>query len=119
AGHRVKPPQTMAPGAAEGALAEWGARQQRLEHPRLARLHTVANAGGDTWLLFEYVAGFPLSSYAEDKTWVGGEWVTLWLAQLLEIIAWLHEQSQCVGSLTPGDLVVADDGLHLVDPGYI
>ena len=87
----------------------------RLEHPNIARIIDAGVSDDDApYYVMEYVDGIRIDNYAKDRP--REEQLSLFL-QLCEAVAYCHRSLVVHGDIKPGNVLVCDDRVRLLDFG--
>ena len=106
--------------AGEGARALFESERQylaRLEHPNIARIIDAGVTKQDTpYYIMEYIDGVTIDAYVRD---VGARrrQILGYFLQLCDAVAYCHRSMVVHGDIKPGNILVSDDRVRLVDFG--
>lgn len=92
---------------------------RRLEHKGLPTLHDVVTNEGYVYVVMELVKGVTLKEYVEERGNLGVKETVRIAIEMCEIIGYLHRRLQPVihGDLKPGNIMIGDEEVCLVDFG--
>ena len=104
--------------AGEERFAQEGTLLARLTHPHIARLLDAGvTAGGQPFLVLEYVVGERIDRFADTRRWTPPQRIALCL-DVLEAVAAAHANLIIHRDIKPSNiLVTADGGVKLLDFG--
>jgi hypothetical protein len=81
-----------------------------LRHPRLVALYDSIATEGESWLVMEYVPSRNLATIIADDGPLPAEKVAHLGRQVAEALQVLHEKGVVHGDVSPGNVLVTDDG---------
>lgn len=106
--------------ASERASALFDRERQflaRLEHPNIARIIDAGVTKADTpYYIMEYIDGVTFDAYIRDRRTRRKKILTYFM-QLCDAVAYCHRSMIVHGDIKPGNILVADDRVRLVDFG--
>ncbi len=106
--------------AGEGARALFERERQhlaRLEHPNIARIIDAGVTQEDTpYYVMEYIDGVTIDAYIDEIAAPRQQILSCFL-QLCDAVAYCHRSMVVHGDIKPGNILVADDRVRLVDFG--
>ena len=91
-----------------------------LKHPGLPDIYDYFEEDANGFLVMEYVEGVTLKEYLEQHGKPEFTQAVSWMAEILDILGYLHEQHPAVvyRDLKPANLIIQEDGhLKLIDLG--
>src|SRR5690606_32308174 len=90
----------------------------RLVHPNIARLLDGGAAGdGSPFIVMEYVAGIPITRWAEERALALGDRLDIFL-QVCGAVEYAHQNLVVHRDLTPANVLIGNDRLpKLIDFG--
>jgi len=97
---------------------------ERLRHPNVVRVYDTGDEGGYPWIAMELVEGTDLGTQLErwqsDPPKDRFEWIEALFTELVEALAYVHEQGIVHRDLKPGNVLVGADGhARLTDFGVV
>ena len=106
--------------ASERASALFDRERQflaRLEHPNIARIIDAGVTKADTpYYIMEYIDGVTIDAYIHGQRTRRKKILTYFM-QLCDAVAYCHRSMIVHGDIKPGNILVADDRVRLVDFG--
>jgi len=82
----------------------------RVRHPGIARFVEMVSDGSDVALAFELAEGTPLSALLKEGAFPEPKKAWEILRQLLEALAYAHQQGAVHRNVKPGNVIIAADG---------
>lgn len=87
------------------------------DEPLLPRIESLYRMPDEFVVVYEYVPGVPLSSMIEEQGRLSAERTVQIVSDVCRAVTALHERGVVHRDITPGNVIVAEDGAHLVDLG--
>ncbi len=86
----------------------------RLQHPNIVALHDAGEYEGDPYLVFEYVNGQTLAQRLQKSGPITPSQAVDWAIQILDAMAYAHEQGIVHRDLKPSNVLIDDHGVARV-----
>ena len=103
------------PSALANASA-WAAAME-IDEPLLPRIESLYRMPDELVVVYEYVPGTPLDELVRQSGHLGAVHATSIVRDVCRAVSALHARGVVHRDITPGNVIVADDGAHLVDLG--
>ncbi|MBP3892841.1 MAG: serine/threonine protein kinase [Atopobiaceae bacterium] len=87
------------------------------DEPLLPRIESLYRMPDELVVVYEYVQGESLSSLVEERGPLPADSAMSIVRDVCRAVAALHERGVVHRDITPGNVIVAQDGAHLVDLG--
>lgn len=94
----------------------WAAAME-LDEPLLPRIESLYRMPDELVVVYEYVLGTSLEELVHQKGRLDAKMAADAICDVCRAVSALHERGVVHRDITPGNVIVADDGAHLVDLG--
>ena len=89
-----------------------------LKHPNIVAIHSVAQEGGETYLVFEFVEGKTLEDVIKERGRLPWGTALSYLREICSALEFAHAKGVIHRDLKPGNIMLAPDGsLKVMDFG--
>lgn len=91
---------------------------KRLHHTYLPQVYDFLEAEGGIYTVMDYIPGYDLQYYLDNKYQFPEQTVILWLKQLCEVLDYLHSQDPPIlhSDIKPGNIMITPQGnICLID----
>lgn len=102
--------------AALANASAWAAAME-IDEPLLPRIESLYRMPDELVVVYEYVPGTPLDEFVRQMGHLTGKQATSIVCDVCRAVSALHARGVVHRDITPGNVIVADDGAHLVDLG--